>query len=84
MYGDSTISEMLQSHGAPVTDHEVNDVMQDIHDAPQFQQAYQDEGPFHGDSRGLALQLSTDGMCPFQHGTYSMWPITLTMLNLSV
>ncbi|CAB3983544.1 Hypothetical predicted protein [Paramuricea clavata] len=39
MYGNSRISEMLQSHGAPATCTE-KDNMQDVHDSPLFQEAY--------------------------------------------
>ncbi|XP_020900983.1 uncharacterized protein LOC110239599 isoform X1 [Exaiptasia diaphana] len=84
MYGDATISELLQSHKMPSTDHDVDGcgMMRDIHDSPQFLEAFTSDGKFCGDQRGLALQFSTDGMNPFSHGTYSMWPLTLTMLNL--
>lgn len=41
-------------------------------------------GFFQGDSRGLFLQLSTDGVNPFSGNkvVYSMWPVMLTVLNL--
>ena len=55
-------------------------VMRDIHDAPQFSDAYGIKGAFKGDPRGMSLQFSTDGINPFSHGTYSMW--RPTMLNL--
>lgn len=81
MYGDATISQLLQSHRMPADDHGCS-LMRDIHDSPQFLEAYEKSGKFSGDPRGLTLQFSTDGMSPFSHGTYSMWPLTLTILNL--
>ena len=83
MYGEASISEILQNHGRSGELMSSDDgVMRDIHDAPQFSDAYGIKGAFKGDPRGMSLQFSTDGMNPFSHGTYSMWPLTLTMLNL--
>ena len=83
MYGDPVISELLQSHGCPRSGNGGdNDIMADIHNSPQFQEANKEGGVFKGDPRGLSLQFSTDGMNPFTHETYSMWPLTLTVLNL--
>lgn len=46
--------------------------------------AYNSTGKFGGDPRGISLVMCTDGVNPFAHNkvTYSMWPLTLTMLNL--
>ena len=83
MYGEASISEILQNHGRSGELMNSDDVvMRDIHDAPQFSDAYGIKRAFKGDPRGMSLQFSTDGMNPFSHGTYSMWPLTLTMLNL--
>ena len=45
---------------------------------------YSETGFFQGDSCGLSLQLSTDGVNPFSGNkvVYSMWPVMLTVLNL--
>ena len=45
---------------------------------------YSEGGRFKGDLRGISLSLCTDGMNPFskENITYSMWPITVNVLNL--
>ena len=42
------------------------------------------DGVFGGDCRGLLIQLSTDGVNPFNSNKvcYSMWPVVVTILNL--
>lgn len=59
-------------------------IMSDLHQSPAWISKYDNNGPFQGDPHGISLALCTDGMNPFsEHSTtYSMWPITLTILNL--
>ena len=83
MFGDATLSQVLQSHGGPREKEQVN--LNDVQNAPVFKRCFhKSSGYFRGDPRGLALQLSTDGVNPFEEKTakYSMWPIVLSMLNL--
>ena len=82
MYGNATISEVLQSHDHKEMAHK--NVMRDIHDSPAWKQAFSESGFSDGDPRGMLLQLSTDGVNPFSCNKvcYSMWPIMLSMLNL--
>ena len=86
MYGNANISEVLQSHmhAHDCETEEPTNIMRDIHDSPSWNQAFSEEGFSNGDSRGMLLQLSTDGVNPFSSNkvNYSMWPIMLTVLNL--
>ena len=54
-----------------------------IHQSKAWRARYDVSGPFCGDSRGISLTLCTDGMNPFskEKVSYSMWPITLTVLK---
>ena len=81
MFGDSNIAQILQSH-AMQDDNQ--DCIYDIHQSPTWKSAYQPDGIFKGDPRGISLALSTDGVNPFAHNRvhYSMWPLMLTLLNL--
>ena len=56
----------------------------DLHQTHTWKSVYSSDGPFTGDPRGICLSLCTDGTNPFskEKKSYSMWPITLTMLNL--
>ena len=51
--------------------------MNDIHHSSKWKEAYDDNGTFHGDLRGIALSLCVDGLNPWSKNkaTYSMWPI---------
>ena len=86
MYGNANISEVLQSHmhAQDYDTEEPKNIMRDIHDSPSWNQAFSEEGFCNGDSQGMLLQLSTDGVNPFSSNkvNYSMWPIMLTILNL--
>lgn len=79
MFGTATIAEVLQSHSV---DSE-SSTLQDVIGSGNWQSVYSKTGFFKGDFRGLALQLSTDGVNPFSGNkvVYSMWPVMLTVLN---
>ena len=79
MFGTATIAEVLQSHSV---DSE-SSTLQDVIGSGNWQSVYSETGFFKGDFRGLALQLSTDGVNPFSGNkvVYSMWPVMLTVLN---
>ena len=82
MFGSKAISQILQAHiGRTRT---CTDYVYDIHDSPQWAEAYSSNGVFCGDPRGISLGFCTDGINPFSHNrvTYSMWPMMLTLLNL--
>ena len=84
MYGNASISEVIQGHSRDVHSREDLSIMRDIHDSPSWKDAFSEEGFCNGDLRGMLLQLSTDGVNPFSSNkvNYSMWPIMLTVLNL--
>lgn len=79
MYGTATIAKVLQSHSSNAE----NSTLQDVIGSRNWQSAYSKTGFFQGDSRGLSVQLSTDGVNPFSSNkvVYSMWPVMLTVLN---
>ena len=56
--------------------------MSDLHQSPAWISKYTENGPFKGDS--ISLTLHTDGLGPYskRSAMYSMWPISLTILNL--
>lgn len=80
IYATSNLAQIFQSHHSTSN----GDLMYDIHDSPTWKNAYDKQGVFHGDARGVALSLCTDGVNPFSQRrvSYSMWPIMLTFLNL--
>ena len=82
MFGNANMAHVLQSH-AVIHDTKDNHVA-DIHQSLAWKKAYDKDGLFEGDPRGIALALCTDGVNPFAHNkvSYSMWPIMLTLLNL--
>lgn len=84
MYGNSTISQLLQSHRAQEHAPEELLFMTDVQDSPNFRSCYEKDGVFEGDPRGMLVQLSCDGVNPFDDKTaqHSMWPVVLSMLNL--
>ena len=60
-------------------------VVSDIHQSLAWTAKYAKNGSFEGDPRGLSLAFCTDGRTHLPKKvchTYSMWPITLTILNL--
>ena len=81
LYGTDNIAHILQSHGS--TSHDGNSVMTDIHHSSLWNHAYQKEGVFNGDFRGISVSFCTDGVNPFSHhkNQYSMWPMVMTILN---
>lgn len=80
MYGNANIAEVLQSHCGGDSES----LLQDVIGSRSWQSVYGETGFFQGDSRGLSLQFSTDGVNPFSGNkvVYSMWPVMLTVLNL--
>ena len=81
MYGNANIAEVLQSHCGGDSE---SLLLQDVIGSRNWQSVYRETGFFQGDSRGLSLQFSTDGVNPFSGNkvVYSMWPVMLTVLNL--
>lgn len=79
LFGTSSLAKLVQEHGMSSTT-----VLHDIHDSPSWKYAYGSSGVFEGDSRGISLNLCSDGVNPFSHlrCSYSMWPIVMTLLNL--
>ena len=73
------MAKVLQEHRPP--DSEIID---DLHQSKAWQQWYGSGGLFANNQRALSLGICTDGLNPFAHEkvSYSMWPITLTLLNL--
>lgn len=71
---------MLQEHLVPNAS-----AILDIQESKAWQEAYKSDGIFQGDKRALSVSLCTDGLNPFscKRVSYSMWPITLAILNLS-
>ena len=59
-------------------------VIDDIHQSPAWHSKYGKGGEFENDPRALSLAFCTDGLNPFAHEnvSYSMWPITVSILNL--
>ena len=76
MYGSANISEVLQSHmhAHDCDTEEPKNIMRGIHDSPSWNQAFSEEGFSNGDSRGMLLQLLTDGVNPLSSNevNYSM------------
>lgn len=75
MYGNATISELLQQHKHFKKNTKVNDV----HNSASWKSAFSGNDP-----RSIMLQFSTDVVNPFSCNkvSQSMWPIMLTVLNL--
>jgi len=80
-FGTANIAKILQNHSQEC---ETEGKMYDIHHSPAWQSAYEHNGIFKGDERGISFALCTDGVNPFNHNkvSYSMWPIMLSLLNL--
>lgn len=85
-FSDTTVSKLLQSHLASEEEEERADdpEVSDLHQSEAWITSYSENGQFQGDPRGIALSLCVDGMNPFskEKVSYSMWPITLNVLNL--
>lgn len=73
-------SQILQDHALRPNQ---GDLMTNVFDCPLWKTAYAPNGLFQGNSRGLSVQLSTDGVNPFSANKicYPMWPIMLSVLN---
>lgn len=82
LFGTPNLASIVQSHLS--SSDETNNTAYDIHQSPIWKEAFGTAGIFHGDQRGIALSLCTDGVNPFSHNcvTYSMWPVVLSILNL--
>jgi len=83
LFGNETSSKLLQGHRH--LENAANpSMMNDIHDTEMWKLNYSESGLFQGDPRGISFSLCTDGTNPFskERVSYSMWPITLTVLNL--
>ena len=78
LYGTTSLAQVVQSFSITEKDHTQPDVMDDIQQSPSW-------NTFGSSARErtVFLQSSTDGMNPFNKNktSYSMWPITLAMLN---
>ena len=74
---------LLKAHA---TREQINNIIDDITDTDMWREEWFGENGLFGDSAAalaIALQLSTDGMNPFQDiwAKYSMWPIYIALLN---
>lgn len=80
MFSDASVSKLLQSHLSRAATEEVSD----LHQSAEWISSYSKNGQFKGDPRGISLSLCLDGMNPYSKEkiSYSMWPITLNVLNL--
>jgi len=82
LYGTASLAQVVQSFPIDVKDAiQVGDVMGDIQHSPLWETC---RSTCTSMERTVVLQPSTDGMNPFNKNktSYSMWPITLAMLNL--
>ena len=79
MFNSETTSKLLQDHQNAKTSSNISD----LHQTQVWKANYSPSGMFQGDPRGLSLALCTDGMNPFakQKVVYSMWPVTVSVLN---
>lgn len=81
MFSDKTVSKLLQSH---LQQPQEQTNIADLHQSEAWISSYGYDGQFGGDPRGISLSFCTDGTNPFskERVSYSMWPITLSVLNL--
>ena len=79
-YNSAPISKLLQSHTDIASDSNIHDIQQTC----AWKRWFSRKGIFGGDPRALALSLCLDGTNPFskEKNTYSMWPMTVALLNL--
>ena len=82
IFGDAEISKIIQSHIKATSTMTNQKVMRGIQDSPCFRALFSASGYFGGNHRGLVLQLSSDGVSPFDASQYSMWPTVISVLNL--
>ena len=85
MFGTASVSALIQQHASREDcEHRQGRDMADLHDSPLWEELFSSTGPFQGDGRGLAFALCADGVNPFSRDrvSHSMWPITLSLLNL--
>lgn len=82
MFANKEMSSNVQQHMDKV--EVCNRHVADTHDSPLWQELFSGAGDFGGDARAIALALCSDGVNPFSREliSYSMWPITLGLLNL--
>ena len=90
LYGNSTTSKLLQSHGPADSEEQATAVnngstlVRNIHDSKAWTDLYAITGKFHGERRSLTFALCLDGVNPFakEKISYSMCPMILVPLNL--
>ena len=79
LFGTASLAQVVQSFTTNEKDRTQPDIMDDNQQSPLW-------NTFRSSARErtIFLQSSTDGMNPFNKNktSYSMWPITLAMLNL--
>ena len=83
LFSSAITSELLQEH-VLIQDSNQYDGVFTIHKSSVWKENYSKTGMYQGDCRSLSFALCTDGMNPFSKDktNYSMWPITLSILNL--
>ena len=81
MFANKRVSELIQGHGGECAGGTT--CVSELHQSHAWKSVYSLEGYFKGDPRGISLSLCTDSTNPFskEKVSYSMWPITLTLLN---
>ena len=79
MFSIPSLSKLLQQHASAG-----ETVIHDIHQSSVWKNLYSPEGQYEGDARAISFALCTDGMNPLskEKTSYSMWPISLSILNL--
>ena len=83
LFSSPIMSELLQEHVLVQDSNQYAGVFT-IHKSSVWKKNYSKTGMYQGDSHSLSFALCTDGMNPFSKDktNYSMWPITLSILNL--
>ena len=78
-YSIPYLAKLMQQHASDSPSPESPSGICDI-----WKKLYSTNGQYQGDSRAISFSLCTDGMNPFakEKYSYSMWPITLSILNL--
>ena len=84
MYSIPSLAKLMQEHITVSSDSEHSTVVNDIHQSVTWKNLYSADGAYKGDVSAVSFSLCTDGMNPFskEKVAYSMWPITLSILNL--
>lgn len=82
MFGNAVTSQLLQSHH--VDDDKTNETIASLHESPAWKGLYGRGGIYENNPRSVSQSLCLDGVNPFakERTTYSMWPMTLVLLNL--